>query len=61
MAAKIQSKDWQAECIRRKVIKGKTPASEKAQFQKIKRELKAGELILVKGVFVAPAPPQDEG
>jgi len=61
MGAEVQSKDWQAECIRRKVIKGKTPASQKAQFQRIKGQLKKGELILVDGVFVAPAPPQDEG
>jgi len=61
MAAKIQSKDWQAECIRRKVIKGNTSASKKTQFQRIKGELKKGELILVDGVFVAPAEPQDEG
>jgi len=61
MGAKVQSKDWQAECIRRKVIKGNTSASKKTQFQRIKGELKKGELILVDGVFVAPAEPQDEG
>jgi len=61
MGAKVQSKDWQAECIRRKVIKGKSPDSQKAQFQRIKRDLKKGDLILVDSIFVAPAPPQDEG
>ena len=61
LGAKVQSKDWMAECVRRKVIKGKSPASEKAQFQRIKRELKDGKLILVDGVFSELAPPPDEG
>ena len=61
MSARVQSKDWQAECIRRKAIIGKTPASKKAQFQRIKKDLREGDLILVDGVFVAPVPQQDEG
>ncbi len=59
--ARVQNKDWQAECIRRKAIKGKSPASEKAQFQRIKRELRDGTLIQVDGVYVTPILPAGEG
>ena len=51
-SARVQNKDWQAECIRRKTISGKTPASEKAQFHRIKRELREGGLILADGAYV---------
>lgn len=59
--ARITSKDWQAECVRRKTIKGKSPASEKSQFQRIKRELRDGALILVDGLHVTPLLPEGEG
>lgn len=60
-SARVQSKDWQAECIRRKTITGKSPASEKAQFQRIKRELREGALILVDGGYVTPIFPEGDG
>ena len=61
LGARVKSTDWRDECVRKKVIKGKTKASIKAQFQNIKGTLRDNGLVLVEGLYSAPTPEQDEG
>jgi hypothetical protein len=55
--ARVESKDWQAECENMKVITGKSKGSRKSQFYRIKRELLEGKLIHQDDIFVFPAEP----
>ncbi|MFN2253663.1 MAG: hypothetical protein ACK2U6_05415, partial [Candidatus Promineifilaceae bacterium] len=54
--ARVEPKEWQAECETMKVISG-TKGSRKTQFYRIKRELLDGKLIHPDGAFVFPAQP----
>lgn len=57
--ARVESNTWRDECLRRKLITGRTKASKTAQFRRIKKDLKDNSLIDVDGVFVF-LPPSDE-
>ena len=53
--ARVEPKEWQAECEKMKVITGRSKASRKSQFCRIKRNLLDGKLIHPNGAFVFPA------
>lgn len=54
--ARVEPKEWQAECEKMKVISG-TKESRKTQFYRIKGQLLEGKLVVPNGPFVFPAEP----
>lgn len=52
--ARVESKVWLDECIRRKIVKGKNRTSQRAQFARIRRALIENNFVEQDGDFVTP-------